>query len=65
MSLLIQVVVVLIVVGFLLYLVNRLIPMDQIIKNIIVFVVVLAIILWLLSVFGIFSGFPSGGHWVR
>ena len=65
MPVLIQVIVVLIVVGFLLYLANRLIPMDQIIKNIIMFVVILAVVLWLLSVFGIFSGFPSGGHLVR
>ena len=65
MPVLIQVVVVLIVVGFLLYLGNRLIPMEPIIKNIIIFVVVLAVVLWLLSVFGIFSGFHGGGHWVN
>jgi hypothetical protein len=52
---LIQVVVVLIVVGVLLWLVNRFIPMAGSIKTILNAVVVIAVILWLLNVFGIFS----------
>ena len=52
---LIQVVVVLIVVGVLLWLVNRFIPMAGSIKSILNAVVVIAVILWLLNVFGIFS----------
>jgi hypothetical protein len=52
---LIQVVVVLIVVGVLLWLINRFIPMAGSIKSILNAVVVIAVILWLLNVFGIFS----------
>jgi len=50
---LIQVVVVLIVVGVLLWLINRFIPMAGSIKTILNAVVVIAVVLWLLSVFGI------------
>lgn len=52
---LIQIVVVLIVVGVLLWLVNAYIPMDGKIKQILNIVVVIAVVLWLLSVFGVFS----------
>ena len=52
---LIQVVVVLIVVGVLLWLVNRFIPMAGSIKTLLNAVVVIAVVLWLLNVFGIFS----------
>ena len=52
---LIQVVVVLIVVGVLLWLINRFIPMAGSIKSILNAVVVIVVILWLLNVFGIFS----------
>jgi len=54
---LINVIVVLIVVGFLLWLVNRFIPMAGSIKSILNAVVVIAVILWLLNIFGIFSYF--------
>jgi hypothetical protein len=50
---LIHVVVVLIVVGVLLWLVNRFIPMAGSIKSILNAVVVIAVVLWLLSVFGV------------
>jgi hypothetical protein len=50
---LIQLVVVLIVVGVLLWLVNTYIPMDPKIKNILNAVVVIAVVLWLLTVFGL------------
>lgn len=50
---LIQLVVVLIVVGVLLWLVNSYIPMDGKIKRILNIVVVIAVVLWLLSVFGV------------
>jgi hypothetical protein len=53
---LIQLVVVLIVVGVLLWLVNNYIPMDAKIKNILNIVVVIAVVLWLLNVFGVLSG---------
>ena len=50
---LISVVITLIVVGVLLWLVNTYIPMDAKIKKILNIFVVIAVILWLLSVFGI------------
>jgi hypothetical protein len=53
---LIQLVVVLIVVGVLLWAVNNYIPMDAKIKQILNVVVVIAVVLWLLQVFGILSG---------
>jgi hypothetical protein len=52
---LVQVVVVLIVVGVLLWLVNNYIPMDRKIKDILNIVVVIAVVLWLLKVFGLFT----------
>ena len=45
---------VLIVVGVLLWLVNRFIPMQGTIKSILNAVVVIAVVLWLLNVFGLF-----------
>jgi hypothetical protein len=53
---LIQLVVVLIVVGVLLWFVNNFLPMDAKIKNILNIVVVIAVVLWLLNVFGVLSG---------
>ncbi len=52
---LLNVALVLIVVGVLLWLVNTYIPMDGKIKKILNIVVVIAVILWLLRVFGLFS----------
>ena len=56
---LVQLVVILIVVGFLLWLVNKYIPMQNTIKNILNVVVVIAVVLWLLNVFGLFSSLTS------
>jgi hypothetical protein len=56
---LIQVVVVLIVVGVLLWLINRFIPMAGSIKTILNVVVVIVVILWLLNLFGIISYFSN------
>jgi hypothetical protein len=50
-----QIVVVLIVVGILLWLINRFIPMQGTIKSILNAVVVIAVVLWLLNVFGLMS----------
>jgi len=50
---LISLVVVLIVVGVLLWLVNSYIPMDAKIKNILNVVVVICVVVWLLSAFGV------------
>jgi hypothetical protein len=52
---LIQLLEVLIVVGVLLWLVNRFIPMQSSIKSILNGVVVIAVVLWLLNVFGLFQ----------
>ncbi len=51
---LMQVFVALIVVGVLLWLVNRFIPMAGTIKSILNAVVVICTVLWLLDVFGLF-----------
>jgi hypothetical protein len=52
---LIQVVLVLIVVGVILGLINRFIPMAGSIKSILNAIVVIAVVLWLLQVFGLLS----------
>jgi Flp pilus assembly protein TadB len=48
-----QLVIVLIVVGVLLWVINRYIPMQATIKSILNIVVIIAVIIWLLSAFGI------------
>lgn len=50
---LVQVVISLIVVGVLLWLVDRFIPMQATIKSIVNAVVVIAVVVWLLNVFGV------------
>ena len=52
---LVQVVLVLIVVGVLLWLINRFIPMAGSIKSILNAVVVIVVVLWLLNVFGLWG----------
>ena len=53
---LITIVLVLIVVGMLLGIINKYIPMASSIKSILNAVVIIAVILWLLSAFGIIHG---------
>ncbi|MFH2064496.1 MAG: Thivi_2564 family membrane protein [Pseudomonadota bacterium] len=50
---LIQLVIILVAVGVILWIINSYIPMQSTIKKILNAVVVIAVILWLLSVFGI------------
>lgn len=50
---LLQIFLVLIVVGVLLWLVNRFIPMAGVIKSILNAVVVIVVVVWLLNVFGL------------
>jgi hypothetical protein len=50
---LIQLVIILVVVGVILWLINSYIPMQATIKKILNVVVILVVILWLLSVFGV------------
>jgi hypothetical protein len=60
---LVQLIVILVVIGVLLYLVNSYIPMQDSIKRILNGAVVIAVILWLLNVFGVWaylSGFRVG-----
>jgi len=56
---LIQLVEVLIVVGVLLWLVNRFIPMQATIKSILNAVVVIAVVLWILNVSGLMHSFSN------
>jgi hypothetical protein len=56
---LLQVLLVLVVVGVLLWLVNSFIPMQGTIKSILNAVVVICVVLWLLNVFGLI---PSLSH---
>lgn len=57
----ISLIVTLIIIGVLLYLLNSLIPMDARIKTIINVIVIVAVCLWLLEGFGLFTG-PVWGH---
>ncbi len=52
---LIEVVVVLIVVGVILWLINSYVPMASSIKSLLNAVVVIALIVWILKVFGLWS----------
>lgn len=54
----IQIIVVLVVLGLVLYLVENYIPMDPMFRTILRVVVVLALCLWLLS----WAGVIGGGH---
>jgi hypothetical protein len=61
---LIQLIIALVVVGVILWAVNTYIPMDATIKRILNVVVILVVVLWLLSVFGVLgpiSGMHVGG----
>ncbi len=52
---LVNLVLILIVIGILLWLVNSLIPMDKKIKKILNAVVVIVVVIWLLKVFGLWD----------
>jgi len=56
---LLQIVIVLIVVGVLLWLVNSFIPMQGTIKSILNAIVIIAVVLWLLNVFGLFHSLSN------
>jgi hypothetical protein len=55
---LLQLLIVLVVVGVLLWLVNSYIPMQDTIKSILNAVVIICVVLWLLNVFGLFHSLP-------
>ncbi len=52
---LLQVVITLIAVGIVLWLVNRFIPMQSTIKSILNGVVVIAVVLWIANLYGLFN----------
>ena len=54
-----QVIMVLIVVGVILWLINRFIPMAGSIKSILNVVVVIVVVFWLLNIFGVLSSLSS------
>lgn len=56
MTPLITVIITLVVVGLILWLINRYIPMASSIKSILNVVVIIIVIVWLLKVFGIWGG---------
>lgn len=56
---LIELVLTLVVVGLVLWLINRFIPMQSTIKSILNLVVIIVVILWLLSAFGIIGSFDT------
>jgi hypothetical protein len=56
---LIQLVIVLVVVGVILWVINSYIPMQATIKKILNVVVVIVVIIWLLSVFGIIGSLST------
>ena len=58
----IGVIIILVVIGVALYLLNQYVPMAPPIKTIINVVIVLVVIIWLLQVFGLFSGGPVVTH---
>jgi hypothetical protein len=56
---LIQIILLLIIVGVVLWLINQYVPMAASIKSILNAVVVIAVIVWLLNVFGLLSTNPK------
>lgn len=54
---LLTIIIVLVIVGFVLWLINTYVPMAGSIKTILNAVVIICVILWLLSAFGVLSGF--------
>lgn len=56
---LLNILILLVVVGVILWLVNTYIPMDSKIKNILNVVVVIAVIIWLLQIFGLLDSLKN------
>jgi len=55
----VNVILILIIIGVVLSLVNRYIPMASSIKSILNAVVVICVLVWLLNVFGLLTNFPN------
>ena len=60
---LIQLVIALVIVGVALWAINTYIPMDATIKKILNVVVIIVVLLWLLSIFGVLG--PVPGIYIR
>lgn len=61
---LLQLIIVLVVIGVILWVINNFIPMPAMIKKILNVVVIIGVIIWLLSVFGVIGslqGIRIGG----
>jgi hypothetical protein len=56
---LIQLVEILVVVGIVLWLINRFIPMQRTIKSLLNAVVIIAVVLWILNVSGLLHSFSN------
>jgi hypothetical protein len=56
---LVQVLLLLIIIGVVLWLINRYIPMAGSIKSILNAVIVIAVIVWLLNTFGLLTNLPK------
>lgn len=56
---LLNIIIVILVVGVILWLINRYIPMQRTIKNILNAVVVIVLVIWLLKVFGLLSSLQN------
>jgi hypothetical protein len=56
---LMQLVIILVVVGVVLWMINNYIPMQYTIKKILNAVVIIAVIIWLLSVFGLIGNLST------
>ena len=56
---LINILIVLVIVGFLLWLVNNYIPMDGKIKKIVNIIVLIVVVIWVLKAFGLLSKITS------
>jgi len=56
---LIQLIIVLVIVGVVLWVINSYIPMQSTIKKILNVVVIIAVIIWLLSVFGLIGNLST------
>jgi high-affinity K+ transport system ATPase subunit B len=60
---LIQLVIILVVVGVILWVINNYIPMQATVKKILNVVVIIAVIIWLLSVFGVIGNLSTIRIW--
>lgn len=55
----IQLIIILVIIGVILWLINKYVPMDGKIKLILNIVVVIIVVIWLLKVVGLFNGITN------